>query len=337
MSLVFIGGAFLAFFAATMLATDVGMLMAARSQAQNAADAGALAGATALTFNSFTDHSATGPAVTGAINSAQANLVIGQPASVLPGDVTFPADPTTGQSDTVQVSVYRTSARGNAIPTMIAQMYGIATVDVSATARAAAIAANAEGCVLPFTIPDKWIEKQCPPQTCPWAPSDTFEMFQSQGNHQNAGAPLANPDIYIPPGQSGATGFNPTTDVGLQLVLKANNQGSVTPSFYNPWDLPGSVGGSDYRNNIGGCNSNIVAIGDNMTPETGNMVGPTQQGTSDLVAQDPNAYWDTYCNCVRGSAFTTSPRIRPVPLYNPVLYAQDQHSGKSQPTLQVVN
>ena len=41
----------MAFVAASMLAIDVGMLMTARSQAQNAADAGALAGATALAFD----------------------------------------------------------------------------------------------------------------------------------------------------------------------------------------------------------------------------------------------------------------------------------------------
>ena len=67
-------------FAASMLAIDVGMLMTARTQAQTAADAGALAGATALVFNSFTDHSSTAPAVTGAINAARANLVAGQAA-----------------------------------------------------------------------------------------------------------------------------------------------------------------------------------------------------------------------------------------------------------------
>ena len=29
-----------------------------------------------------------------------------------------------------------------------------------------------------------------------------------------------------------------------------------------------------------------------MTPEPGNMVGPTTQGIDDLIAQDPDAYWD---------------------------------------------
>ena len=47
-SLIIVGFSFMSLFAAMMLAIDVGMLMTARTQAQTAADAGALAGATAL-------------------------------------------------------------------------------------------------------------------------------------------------------------------------------------------------------------------------------------------------------------------------------------------------
>ena len=60
MSFVFVGLGFMAFFAATTLAIDVGMFMTARSQAQNSADAGALAGATALVYNDFNNRSAEG-------------------------------------------------------------------------------------------------------------------------------------------------------------------------------------------------------------------------------------------------------------------------------------
>src|SRR5207302_10876098 len=70
MSFVFVGVGFFAFLSATTLAIDVGMFMTARSQAQNAADAGALAGATALVFNSYTDHSAGGPVVQSEVNDA---------------------------------------------------------------------------------------------------------------------------------------------------------------------------------------------------------------------------------------------------------------------------
>ena len=69
-SLVFVSVAFMALLSATTLAIDVGMFMTARSQAQNAADAGAHAGAVALAFDSYTNRSASGPAVQSAIKAA---------------------------------------------------------------------------------------------------------------------------------------------------------------------------------------------------------------------------------------------------------------------------
>ena len=56
------------------------------------------------------------------------------------------------------------------------------------------------------------------------------------------------------PGNRDATGYNPATDRGLQLVLKNNNQDKVAPSMYNAWAIPGSIGGDDYRENIATCN-----------------------------------------------------------------------------------
>src|SRR5574339_173473 len=88
-SMVFVGLGCMAFVAASMLAIDVGMLMTARSQAQNAADAGALAGATSLAFDDYYDRSATGPAVTHAIAASVANKVIGADVSVTPADIVF--------------------------------------------------------------------------------------------------------------------------------------------------------------------------------------------------------------------------------------------------------
>ena len=75
-SLLYITVGFMAFFAATALAIDVGMLMTARGQAQTAADAGALAGAVALAVDDFDDRSATGPAVLAAMNTALENAVL---------------------------------------------------------------------------------------------------------------------------------------------------------------------------------------------------------------------------------------------------------------------
>jgi hypothetical protein len=331
-SLVFVGIGFMSFFVVTTLALDVGMFMTARTQAQTSADAGALAGATALAFNSFTDRSSSGPAVTSALNAAQANTVMGTAVSSTSADVTFPFDSATGQSDLVHVNVYRTLARGNPLLTLVGRFFGVTTADIQASATAGAVAANAARCVLPFTIPDKWIEHTpCGGAGCSWTPTSTFDMYDKSGNL------LPTPDIYNPPGSLSPSGYSPTTDVGLQLTLKSSNGSNIAPSMYNPWDLPGSTGGDDYSNNISGCNSNLVAIGNNMAPENGNMVGPTQQGTQNLVASDPGAYWDTGCNCVKGSAFGVSPRIRIAPLYDPAVYAAGKASGKSNPQLQVVN
>jgi Flp pilus assembly protein TadG len=325
MSLVFVGMGFMGFMAASTLAIDVGMFMTARSQAQNSADAGALAGAIALVFNDYDNRTATGPAVQSAINAALANVVMGNLVSVGAADVTFPLSPE-GLNNRVRVTVRRNTERANPIPTLIGPLFGVPTVDIMAVATAEASPANAATCVMPFTIPDRWTERQTPT----WDPDDDFNMFA------NNGSPLADPDIYIPPGQEGATGYDAERDKGLRIVLKNNNQNKTAPSFYNPWRLPGSTGADDYRDNIAGCNTNIVAMGDPMEAEPGNMVGPTRQGTEDLVAKDPYAYWNTDCNCVKGSAFGKSPRIAVIPLYDPVYYETGKHNG-SNASLRVAN
>ena len=345
-SFVFIGLSFLAFLSATTLAIDVGMFMTARSQAQNAADAGALAGATALVFDSFTDHSATGPAVTSAVSAALKNTVVGGNVSVGSGDVQFLAD-ATGQIDRVKVTVYRTADRSNPVPTLMGQFFGISQVDIVATATAEASPADAATCVLPFMVPDKWIEKSDGAGTAdgPWDPTKTFDLWYAKGSNQNGGTPLPTPDVYTPPATDGTpgTGFGIPQDVGTEMVLKSNNQNKISPSIYNPIDLGNSSGADDYKNNIIGCNQTLIKPGDFLTPETGNMTGPTKEGLDGLKAKDPNAAWDSTCDggvgCIMrdGVKVTTSPRIGLIPLYDPNLYANGQQSGKSQPQLQVVN
>lgn len=319
MTLVFVGLGFMAFFAATILAVDVGMLMTARSQAQNAADAGALAGAVALVFDDYDDRSANGPAVQNALAaaSATANGVIGQTVSIMPADVTFPNDPN-GLPNWVRVQVFRTGGRGNPVSTTIGGLFGMPQADIGATATAEAAPANAETCVKPFTIPDKWIEQQNPP----WDPDDTFDLYDKKGQ------PLANPDIYIPAGQPGYTGYNAETDRGTQLTIKAGTGNNITPSFYFALALPGSGGSDDYRWNIGNCNTSVLYFGDLLTAEPGNMVGPTGQGAQDLIDKDPTAYWDTADNRVV-STMHPSPRVAVIPLYDPVYYETGKQNGRN--------
>jgi hypothetical protein len=271
--------------------------------------------------------------VTAAINTAKTNQVAGEEPSVTAEDVTFPLNPVTNQNDLVEVKVWRSSVRENPMSLFMAQVFGMDTANITATARATAAPAGAATCVLPVTIPDKWLEIQTPA----WTPDDDFNIYATAGGKQNNGAPLPNPDVYIAPGNPGATGYNPDTDKGLRLVLKENNDNKVAPSMYNPWDIPGSVGGNDYEENISQCNPHLVNKGDKMIPENGNMQGPTAHGANDLIELDRDARWVDACKCVMYSKFRQSPRIRIMPLYDPVAYANDQKTGKAKPQLIVVN
>lgn len=338
MSMVFVGLGFMAFLSATTLAIDIGMFMTARNQAQNSADAGALAGATALGFNSFTNHSASGPAVLSALHAATDNEVMFANVSVTPSDVTFLPDPA-GRVDRVKVDVYRTTERGNPIPTLMGRLFGVDTVNIAATATAEAAPAGAETCVKPFTIPDRWKENQDPM----WTVNSTFDAYDSKGN------PLPNADVYYPPSDVvNYRGYNAANDSGLQLVLKSNNSSKIAPSMYNPYDEPGSIGAADYSNDIAKCNPWVLDLTNGpflVPPENGNMVGPTKSGVDQLVAEDSGAYWDggrnadgtTWgCNCVKKSIFPISPRVVIIPLYDPQVYAAGQASGKNAQLL-IVN
>ena len=314
MTLVMVATGLVAFLSATMLAVDVGMLMVARTEAQSSADAGALAGAVALAFDDFDDRSATGPAVRNAIAASTAadNNVMNGQASVLPEDVTFPTN------TRIRVRVQRSGVRGNPLSTFIAPMFGVPNVDLGAEATAEVSPANAMTCVKPFTVPDKWIEKQTPP----WDPSDTFDAFD------NKGKPLANPDIYVPMGQPGYTGYNAEADKGTLIELKAGTGDQIAPSFYFPYAIGGDSGASEYRWNIGNCNTTMMGFGELLMAEPGNMVGPTRQGMDDLIARDPSAYWDTYHD-KPVSTMHPSPRVVAIPLFDPVFYDSGKRSGRN--------
>ncbi len=323
-SLIVVALAAVALVGATALAIDVGMFMTARSQAQNSADAGALAGAVALAFDDFEDRTATGPAVQNAIEASTANQVMAKAVSIKPADVTFPLD-SAAKPTLVKVNVYRTTDRGNAVSTLMGTFFKIKQVNVEATATAQAARANAETCVKPFTIPDKWIEMQ----TGPWDPNDTFDMYDNKGNK------LKNPDIYIPSTEPGYTGYDAQRDKGTRLVLKAAQGDQIAPSFYNPIAIGGDTGGAQYRWNIENCNTTVMGFGEPLVAEPGNMVGPTAQGTNALVDKDPGAYWDTTNNRVV-SSMNPSPRIAIIPVYDPVVYEEGKHNSRNA-TLRVVN
>ena len=100
---------------------DYGVMWTSRGQVQTSADAGALAGAIALAFDSPTDFAG---AKTKAQAVARANNVWGQAPDVQLTDVTFPPCPpgAPGLPDTcVKVDAFRNQARGNPLPMYLRQ------------------------------------------------------------------------------------------------------------------------------------------------------------------------------------------------------------------------
>ena len=113
---------------------DVAKVMATRTELQNAADAAALAGASAL--NLATGQVRPDSALIRATQTSHRNDAFvneAKPVTLLPGDVIV--DPA---FNTVKVTVRRTAASDGAMITHVAQVLGIKTVDLSATATAKA-------------------------------------------------------------------------------------------------------------------------------------------------------------------------------------------------------
>ena len=132
--------------------------------------------------------------------------------------------------------MFRNDERGNPVATLMGRFFGVHDVNIQAEATAEASPANAMTCVKPFTIPDKWIEKQTPP----WDPDDTFEMYDNHGN------PLDNPDVYIPADQPGYTGYNAERDRGIELMIRAGTGNDINPSFYFSY----AIGGDHRRQRV---------------------------------------------------------------------------------------
>jgi Flp pilus assembly protein TadG len=143
-----------AFFALLAIVIDVGHLMLVRSQLQNAADAGALAGAETLFFNNLTNTPAWAAGQAAANSTVQSNKADTQylltataqagywdttwtaataPANLLPtGIVPGPTD-----APAVKVSVEKIAGSNNGpVALTFGQIFGLATVNVGAHATA---------------------------------------------------------------------------------------------------------------------------------------------------------------------------------------------------------
>lgn len=318
-TIVLIALALTALMSAVALAIDVGMLLNSRSEAQRAADAGAMAGAGMLLSMWNASDAERGPAAeTEAITFGEMNNVFDQMAEIDPADVDVDLE-----NNRVTVRVRRETSRGNPVLTWFANVFGVSEVDIGADATAEVGLASSATCVKPWTMPDAWDDAD-------------MDGVYDEGEYYQAEETGWGTDFR----DAGHTGYGQMDDGlghvymgdrGRQIMVKAGNPQQATQSgWFYPWDIPQlegpDTGGARYRENILNCNPSLIQIGEEATQEymveNGNMVGPTKQGVDSLISLDPNAQWDYDCECVSGvmatyGSWTSSPRVVVVPFFDP--------------------
>lgn len=351
--LIHVALAVLALVAFLTIVADFGLMWTARRQAQNSADAGAIAGATGLGYDDPTDYSNTGAAKQNAYLATQTNFVWGQAPFVnISSHITFPLTPLPdcdpdgdGLSQCVRVEVHRDLDNMNALPMLFGHLLGLTNQNTRASAIAVVAAANTAECLKPWGVADKWAEAD----GLPWDVTDTFDAAAG--------------DDYRPQGENGpqdpGTGFiaPPYTpnDYGVELQLKLGSPGdAINPGWFQALDLspaPDSTctnaGAQCYQAAIMGCAGGTWKIGDYVPKENGNMIGPTDHGTQDLIDLDPLADWDPVNKRIINSCanpanytcsqpgYTLSPRVVAIPLFDLELYMAT--GGPGNGTVKIVN
>lgn len=260
------------------LAIDCLTLYVARTDAQRAADAAALAGAKVFVTSGCTTAANCTSGATATIVKQQAedvgsqNKVFGQYANISNADITFPASPTNdGHDPMVEVNVHRV------MPTLLAaaltRMLGGNANGVTVAAKATAEAFNPTGSSTPFATAciKPWLMPNCDPD------SNHIPGNQNPVCPTTAGYFIKNNQVVYPTYYANNTGGV----IGEPWQL---HQNSVPSQYADISFIGNSSSGSVYKNEIETCApEGALACGGTVTVITGNKVGNTNQGTNVLI------------------------------------------------------
>jgi hypothetical protein len=282
---------------------DYGVLWVSRHQAQNAADAGALAGALSRAYDDFDDPpDSAGDTVTSVSQVVSGNLVWG---AATPPVTSFACPAEVGAPQRcVRVDVYRNGDAGSApLPTWFARVAGITSQGVKATATAQAMIANATNCLRPWAIPDFWTERRAGPE---------FTKYNAAGNRLSPSDRYTRPSTFGPgTGLRFATSNSALNDLGVALPLTFStdptNPNPAIDPIYRGWVVPLEPP-AGYAASIAACNGQEVEIGDQLPIST---TDPTAADFGGLFAADSTAYWDAASASIHGSCAPACAPISP--------------------------
>lgn len=281
-------------------AVDLGMYYTARAEAQRAADAAALAGAGHL----IVDRDG-GRVRAEAQSYAARNLVHGTAALLEDGDVTVDLD-----AFEVHVTLHRTEARGNPIPTVFARVLGIDHMDLVARAAARADPATAANCLVPIALPDRWHNE------------GTFQWDPDEG------------DYYQKPAPDGSgTGYVLPRDLGTTILLKGadGSASSFEPGWWYLWQPGSGPGAAHLDEYVTSCpNPDVIRRKGDWVTDKGGVQQSIVRAFQKVIDRDPGAYWSEECDCVRNSNSSQSPRVRGIPLFDPTTYVKTSNAGNFQ-------
>src|SRR5512140_10840 len=297
--LVFLGG-LLALLGIVALGIDVGYMYTVRHELQRSTDAGALAGASAFLDGSWSDAAIRAVADVRARAYAAKDRVAGttlSPSGELSSS--FPA------AEWIRVDASRN------VPLFFSRSFLGATKTITAYSVAEASPVDTNVTKLkPWGIP------------YPWEDTNGNGLYDSgETVHRDCPEGIADPSRYFCP--------------GTKVILKI---GTPMNSPKNPTGLPSlqqeaghffaldfnASGAAGYRNEIQGESIYPVSRGDSLSLETGDMVGPTIQGTKDLIDADPNSQWNAAASLpesdlyhVNDGSWMNSSRVIRIPVYHP--------------------
>jgi hypothetical protein len=321
------------------LSIDLGAMWVARAQAQNAADAAALAGGIGLAYVSPDPAAATGAAQT----IAQQHSVWGQPLTA--AAVATTVGPCPAGAPAVSGDCMTLTITPPALPVFFSRIFGAAPTAVHASATAKVLFGNAATCVRPLAMPDRWQDNydDTPPVDGVWRDDDLYAKYDNMGRLNIL--PPRTPDAYIAPSSSGAgTGITVADFAGVRITrrvidstaglpLGANqmvglnllNSGSYEPDLYA------------YEDNLAACPAMSVSLGATVPTINPHREFYTTRPLSTVIASDSGAYWDAGTQSVRGSAFPVSPRLLTIALFDPDHFTRQNRSAGGDPDILVTN